>query len=237
MGRPGACWGSRLPTEASLSPPGPQCGDLSASSLLLRGPCLFCDILMVSGRLTRLSGGSGMGTGAAPALARQDPGPRAPGSQTACAHPTSGPWPALSPATRCGAAHISRCRQPCRRAGCHRAGTVPLRPPPDPRPRAPCCAGTRVLSVSRRGSRPVHQGVRQARSAEPMPRPFARPLAPGITPEHTPNEAGEPAEPPGAPGGTFSKPAGLPAPPHTGCRLRMAPSPSQGPTNGCPRGD
>lgn len=87
MGRPGACWGSRLPTEASLSPPGPQCCDLSASSLLLRGPCLFCDILMVSGRLTRLSGGSGMGTGAAPALARQDPGPRAPGSQTALCSP------------------------------------------------------------------------------------------------------------------------------------------------------
>lgn len=87
MGRPGACWGSRLPTEASLSPQGPQCCDLSASSLLLRGPCLFCDILMVSGRLTRLSGGSGMGTGAAPALARQDPGPRAPGSQTALCSP------------------------------------------------------------------------------------------------------------------------------------------------------
>lgn len=42
---------------------------------------------MVSGRLTRLSGGSGMGTGAAPALARQDPGPRAPGSQTALCSP------------------------------------------------------------------------------------------------------------------------------------------------------
>lgn len=190
---------------------------------------------MVSGRLTRLSGGSGMGTGAAPALARQDPGPRAPGSQTALCSPYE--W-AVAGAEPCHSVwrgpHLTL-PTAVPQSWLSPRGNSP--PPPDPRPRAPCCAGTRVLSVSRRGSGPVHQGVRQARSAEPMPRPFARPLAPGITPEHTPNEAGEPAEPPGAPGGTFSKPAGLPAPPHTGCCLRMAPSPSQGPTNGCPRGD
>lgn len=180
---------------------------------------------MVSGRLTRLSNGSG--SGAAPAPREAGPGPPHGGSQTACAHPTSGS------AWHRGAEQLWGVPQPQRTLLAVATSERSPHPPPGPRLRAglrgaPCPRGPQ------KGVQASPPGGQQARSAGPTPRPFVRPPAPGVTPEHTPSKAGEPAKPPGAPGGTFSKSAGLPAPP-TGCCLRTAPSPCQGPASSCPQ--